>query len=129
MYIVKDTNGTLRLYSTATSDQLPVVQGTSELNLPSDCSISSLELLTSDQSWVTISHSGFELIREGEETFVQVCVMLSCSEMEMSFHALLYCFVNEHLAKGSVPVIHLSADHTSLLPCRSVETSHSLLAT
>ena len=72
VYIGEDTNGILQLYSTATSDQLPVVNGTSEQNLPSDCSISSLELLTSDQSWVTISHSGFELIREGEKTFVQV---------------------------------------------------------
>ncbi len=71
VYIEND--GGLQLRFEATDDRLPIVLGTTEQDV-SDCSISSLEQLSSDQSWVTITHTVFELIEEGGRTYVQVCM-------------------------------------------------------
>ena len=72
IYIDNSTSGELQFLSTATNDRLPIVLGTLEQDIPSDCSISFLELLTPDMSWVTISHAGFELSEERGRTYVQV---------------------------------------------------------
>ena len=74
LYFVQ-ANDRLELFSTATDARLHVVQGTSELNIPSGCSVEFLEVLT-QQGWVNISSQGFTLSTESGSgrTFVEVCL-------------------------------------------------------
>ena len=72
LYFAADSSSGLELYSTATNYKLPVVLGTSEQDLPSGCTIASLKLLTPNQSWVTIEHTGFSLSMQGGRTYVEV---------------------------------------------------------
>ena len=73
LYFVQ-ANGRLELFSTATDARLHVVQGTSELDIPSGCSVESLEVLT-QRGWVNISSQGFTLSTVSRRTFVEVCLL------------------------------------------------------
>lgn len=74
LYFVQ-ANDRLELFSTATDARLHVVQGTSELNISSGCSVEFLEVLT-QRGWVNISSQGFTLSTESGSgrTFVEVCL-------------------------------------------------------
>lgn len=74
LYFVQ-SNDRLELFSIATDARLHVVRGTTELNIPSGCSVESLEVLT-QRGWVNISSQGFTLSTESGSgrTFVEVCL-------------------------------------------------------
>ena len=87
LYFVQ-ANGRLELFSTATDARLHVVQGTSELDIPSGCSVESLEVLT-QRGWVNISSQGFTLSTVSERTFVEVCLPVGYTHVQ--FGRLVLC--------------------------------------
>ena len=55
----------------ATSFPLPIVQGTTDRPLPPGCVVSALDVNRAT-GWQTVNHRGFNLSRNGEDTFLQV---------------------------------------------------------
>ena len=83
---VSETNGVLELVSTATDDQLHVVQGTSERDIHSGCTLQSLEVLT-HQGWRNISSQGFALtpaVSGNSRRYIQVCLSV-CLLLRLSY--------------------------------------------
>lgn len=66
-----DGAGAYRLSFESSSNPLPIVQGSTDIALPSDCVISSLEVNRA-AGWTTANKGGFNLVYREGDVFLEV---------------------------------------------------------
>ena len=71
VYFVQNSDNNYELQSTATGNVLPIVKRANGEDMPSDCSVSGLEMMT-ESGWVEIDDNGFSLTRSNGKSYIEV---------------------------------------------------------